>query len=391
MRSDKLYMFSDGTLTRLLTSLEDITNNIHMEYLPKKRWSTLEKKRAYIMIKAINKLLKERRIMRSLEKFIGLGIHSHDRARTGGIYPGTLDIPLDSVEVLRSFPEIHIVNDIVYHTCRAACEALGLLGYDVTRSCSDCNISRIANITYIYPYFFPSFISGDSDLEDYVLYELEGCLNHCSRSLTDFGLRLPPKHLMAVLRNRLLMEVESYDRRILANERDHLLPNLNDKQHYIFNFILDACFNNKQQLVFVYGHGRTGKTFLWKTVIYSLRSKGKTILAVASSDKILRDLLDEPNRLFVGKTDMLGGDFRQTLPVKKSAISEEIIQSSVAKSYMWRHFNIQYLTKNMCLNNQELQAVDREKVIAFAQWLLDVENGHNGTPDEYHPGKYLMD
>ncbi|GJS80151.1 hypothetical protein Tco_0730032 [Tanacetum coccineum] len=71
MRSDELYKFSDGTLTRLLTSLEDITKNIHMEYLPKRRWSSLEKKRAHIMIKAINKLQKERRMMRSLEKFVG--------------------------------------------------------------------------------------------------------------------------------------------------------------------------------------------------------------------------------------------------------------------------------------------------------------------------------
>ncbi|GJV41184.1 hypothetical protein Tco_1419624 [Tanacetum coccineum] len=71
MRSDELYKFSDGTLTRLLSSLEDITKNIDMEYLPKRRWSTLEKKRAHFMIKDINKLLKERRMMRSLEKFVG--------------------------------------------------------------------------------------------------------------------------------------------------------------------------------------------------------------------------------------------------------------------------------------------------------------------------------
>ncbi|GKB14394.1 hypothetical protein Tco_0848317 [Tanacetum coccineum] len=70
MRSDELYKFSDGTLTRLLSSLEDITKNIDMEYLPKRRWSTLEKKRAHFMIKDINKLLKERRMMRSLEKFV---------------------------------------------------------------------------------------------------------------------------------------------------------------------------------------------------------------------------------------------------------------------------------------------------------------------------------
>ncbi|GJZ29046.1 hypothetical protein Tco_0573693 [Tanacetum coccineum] len=78
MRSDELYKFSDGTLTRLLSSLEDITKNIDMEYLPKRRWSTLEKKRAHFMIKDINKLLKERRMMRSLEKFVGGRLYETD-------------------------------------------------------------------------------------------------------------------------------------------------------------------------------------------------------------------------------------------------------------------------------------------------------------------------
>ncbi|GJZ58677.1 hypothetical protein Tco_0614493 [Tanacetum coccineum] len=74
----RMYKFSDGTLTRLLSSLEDITKNIDMEYLPKRRWSTLEKKRAHFMIKDINKLLKERRTMRSLEKFVGGRLYGTD-------------------------------------------------------------------------------------------------------------------------------------------------------------------------------------------------------------------------------------------------------------------------------------------------------------------------
>ncbi|GJV96911.1 hypothetical protein Tco_1548488 [Tanacetum coccineum] len=71
MRSDELYKFSDRTLTGLRTSLDDIVKNIRMEYLPQRRWSTLEKKRANIMIKAIDNQLKERRMMKSLKKFIG--------------------------------------------------------------------------------------------------------------------------------------------------------------------------------------------------------------------------------------------------------------------------------------------------------------------------------
>ncbi|GJS97064.1 hypothetical protein Tco_0804032 [Tanacetum coccineum] len=46
MRSDELYKFSDGTLTRLLSSLEDITKNINMEYLLKRRWGHIGKEKS---------------------------------------------------------------------------------------------------------------------------------------------------------------------------------------------------------------------------------------------------------------------------------------------------------------------------------------------------------
>ncbi|GJU27102.1 hypothetical protein Tco_1165723 [Tanacetum coccineum] len=47
---------------------DDITKNIRMEYLSHRRWNSLEKKRVNIMIEAIDKQLKERRMMRSFEK-----------------------------------------------------------------------------------------------------------------------------------------------------------------------------------------------------------------------------------------------------------------------------------------------------------------------------------
>ncbi|GKE86162.1 hypothetical protein Tco_1559904, partial [Tanacetum coccineum] len=78
IRSDKLYKFCDRTLTRLLSLLEDITKNIDMTYFPKRRWSNLDKKRDHFMIKDIKKLLKERRMMRSLEKFVGGRLYGTD-------------------------------------------------------------------------------------------------------------------------------------------------------------------------------------------------------------------------------------------------------------------------------------------------------------------------
>ncbi|GJV46395.1 hypothetical protein Tco_1430931 [Tanacetum coccineum] len=71
MRTDELYKFSDGTLNHVRTSLNDIATGIQMEYLRKKKWTKQDKQRAQVMIKAIDKKLKYRRLMRSLEKFVG--------------------------------------------------------------------------------------------------------------------------------------------------------------------------------------------------------------------------------------------------------------------------------------------------------------------------------
>ncbi|GKA80331.1 hypothetical protein Tco_0786927 [Tanacetum coccineum] len=71
MRLDELYKFCDGTLTSVGNVLHDIANNLRMEYLPKRRWSNLDRKRSRIMIKATNQQLFERRLMRNLEKFVG--------------------------------------------------------------------------------------------------------------------------------------------------------------------------------------------------------------------------------------------------------------------------------------------------------------------------------
>ncbi|GJW75682.1 hypothetical protein Tco_0135052 [Tanacetum coccineum] len=71
MRADELHKFSDGTLNDVQTALHDIAKGIRMEYLPKRKWSGLDKRRARVMIQDIEKQLFQRRLMRNLEKFIG--------------------------------------------------------------------------------------------------------------------------------------------------------------------------------------------------------------------------------------------------------------------------------------------------------------------------------
>ncbi|GJV84282.1 hypothetical protein Tco_1524180 [Tanacetum coccineum] len=78
MRTDEVYKFSDGTLTFVRTILHDIASNLRMDYLLKKRWTSLDRKRSLVMIKAIDQLLLERRLMRNLEKFIGRRDYGED-------------------------------------------------------------------------------------------------------------------------------------------------------------------------------------------------------------------------------------------------------------------------------------------------------------------------
>ncbi|GKA23608.1 DNA helicase [Tanacetum coccineum] len=187
------------------------------------------------------------------------------------------------------------------------------------------------------------------------------------------------------------------------------------------------------------------KTFLWKTIISWFRSQGKIVLAVALSgiaslllpagrtthsrfklpleltdesvchakkhsqlgnllvetnliiwdeapmndkrcfealDRILRDLMNAPEILFGGKTIILGGDFRQTLSVKKGAAKQELIHASIAESYLWLHFRICTLKQNMRLLRSAISDDERERSKVFAKWLLDVGNGEVGEPDK---------
>nr|GEY46196.1 hypothetical protein [Tanacetum cinerariifolium] len=71
MRIDELYKFSNGMLNDVRNALDDRLKGIQMQYLSTTIWRRGDKARAVAMIQAIDKMLKTRRIMRSLERFVG--------------------------------------------------------------------------------------------------------------------------------------------------------------------------------------------------------------------------------------------------------------------------------------------------------------------------------
>nr|GEW23830.1 hypothetical protein [Tanacetum cinerariifolium] len=78
MQIDKLYKFSDDTLNDVRTALDYRLKGIRMKYLPQTIWRRNNKERAATMIQAIDKQLKTRRVMQSLEKFVGGRLYEGD-------------------------------------------------------------------------------------------------------------------------------------------------------------------------------------------------------------------------------------------------------------------------------------------------------------------------
>jgi len=103
-------------------------------------------------------------------------------------------------------------------------------------------------------------------------------------------------------------------------------------------------------------------------------------------DKSLRDIFRFTNenretRPFCGMTVVLGGDFRQILPLIPKGRREHIVNASIKRSYLWSHFEIFKLTKNMRLSCLSSNRIEQQKVEEFAQWILDIGDGKMSSND----------
>ncbi|XP_044005474.1 ATP-dependent DNA helicase pif1-like [Aphidius gifuensis] len=83
------------------------------------------------------------------------------------------------------------------------------------------------------------------------------------------------------------------------------------------------------------------------------------------ADRTCRDIMN--NKLpFGGKIMLMGGDFRQLLPVLKNGTRSEMINLSIKFSKLWENFKIFSLSQNMRTLPEESE---------FAKYIQDVGNG----------------
>nr|XP_027124176.1 uncharacterized protein LOC113740859 [Coffea arabica] len=208
---------------------------------------------------------------------------------------------------------------------------------------------------------------------------------------------------------QLTKEIQSEIAIPIAPE-DLLLPQkLNSRQRYAFDLILDSISSSKGQAFFVDDPGGTGKTFLYRALLASLRSQGYVAIAVATSgvaasllpggrtvhsrfkipldfskqktcqlskqSSVARLIVDaklilwdeasmakkeaieafhcllidiiESDLPFEGKTIVFGDDFLQTLPVIEHLPTADLVQSTLLYSHLWSHMCKLQLGTNM--------------------------------------------
>ncbi|XP_074352922.1 uncharacterized protein LOC141692081 [Apium graveolens] len=85
------------------------------------------------------------------------------------------------------------------------------------------------------------------------------------------------------MQNRLIAEEVSYNVKEMKVEHDKLYSNLNVEQQRVYDSVINNVNSKKGGIFFVHRSGGCGKTFLWKTLIFHLRSEKKIVLHVASS------------------------------------------------------------------------------------------------------------
>ncbi|GKC15123.1 DNA helicase [Tanacetum coccineum] len=278
----------------------------------------------------------------------------------------------------RSFEDIRTVNKRLYPTFRSTCEALGLLGDDkewhtaleeatFSATSQQLRISDDIPRTLLYSLHIEDLYMNDPELEGGVLCELEVILNTFSETVSDYG--LPPllKKHRNTLRNRELMEEKSYNRVELAKEVDVLLPKLNTEQRNIYDMVLGIA-----SLLLPAGRTAHSRFKLPLELIdeslcnIKKNTHAASLLAATNLiiwdespmndkrcfealDRTLRDILNVPEKLFGGKTIVLGGDFRRTL--------------------------LPGLTED-----------ERRKAADFATWLLEIGDGKVGKVEDNSEG-----
>ena len=345
-----------------------------------------------------------------------------------------LKLILNRVKGATSFKELRTFENKTYNTYKETAIQMGLVENDLQIEKifeEACSIMLPVQLRKFFSWFlitdningntiwtkFNKYFTEDfnNNKDNRALQHINEILKNEEMSCKDFGLPEPDEILD--INNENNEENTLFCKQMFNN----FFKQLNEDQKIIFTHIL----NNEHKIFFIDGPGGSGKTFLYKTLIYYFLSVEKKVLSMAWTgiasillpkgmtshktfrlpldlnniesaflkfesdkkkfrevtaiiwdeasmiprkaleivDKTLQDVCNN-NLPFGGKLLVLGGDFRQILPVVKNGCRSTIIQETIKYSNLWSLFYIMYLKKNI-----------RSKDNTFASFLLDIGEG----------------
>ncbi|CAL1357030.1 unnamed protein product [Linum trigynum] len=114
------------------------------------------------------------------------------------------------------------------------------------------------------------FQAPDEYLKNQVIKHIETLLHSHFRSLADFGLPQPTDYAHSLVSNRLICEQLNYDVCMQKRLADEIFSALNRGQQDAYHSIMTSVEQGLEKFFFLYGHGGTGKTYLYNTIIAKL-------------------------------------------------------------------------------------------------------------------------
>ncbi|XP_057442788.1 uncharacterized protein LOC130734412 [Lotus japonicus] len=219
-----------------------------------------------------------------------------------------------------SYEELRTHNNHTYDTFRDTCDAMGLLKDDREFIDAIHNVATLSSGAIVRNLFVsyllgntlsnplnvwnktwheladgiqydlrkthhkPDLVIEEHQLKDLCLMEMEKILMVNGKSLKDYsGMPCVKSTTINEYGNILLLNELNFDVVEMSRLHDECFLRLNAGQSKVYEEIMNVVNVANGGFFFVYGYGGTGKTFLWKTLTYKLRSEKKIILNVASS------------------------------------------------------------------------------------------------------------
>ena len=272
---------------------------------------------------------------------------------------------------------------------------------------------------------------------DLCLTDIQNYLRLHNKSLGDFGLPTPSARPFAEETFDVQAELDKgMDMYAILNEDQRAIVDIILQACNVEWDHAEEGAHSTQKLFFMDGPAGTGKTFVYNTIMHIMRGKGKTVFPVALTgiaatlldggrtvhsrfklpvplnetstssiksgdraahqlrscdlfiwdeapmapglalqviDRLLRDITGcrEP---FGGMIFLMGGDFRQCLPVVPRGARAAITGASIQRSKLWNHFQRVALRKNMRADPMEID---------FADWLIRLGEGRLPASEDF--------